>query len=284
MKSTLNIATICMRSLSNKELNVDKAVDDIRRAKSQGADWVLLPEVFAYQGPFQKHYEMAESDGSELLLLLQNLCKELGIVLFAGSIGEIPINRSLSSKGVSRVYNTLWVIGREGDVLGKYRKTHLFNLLDSEGRPQYCESDGFIPGDDVKVIQVDGFWVGLSICYDLRFSELYHKMQQLSEQPLDIVVVPSAFTKKTGQAHWEVLLRARAVEFQCYVVAANQVGEHSPGKENFGHSMIVDPWGDILDNTGPSEGIAMGQVSRSYIEKVRSQLPVLSNRRPELYE
>src|SRR5690606_30076189 len=138
--------------------------------------------------------------------------------------------------GQRKVFNTAYVFDRQGREIAKYRKTHLFNLAAQGDAISYCEADGFIPGDELCTFTVDGWRVGMSVCYDLRFPEFFQQLAKAG--PCDLLAVPSAFTKATGEAHWELLLRARAVEWQAYVYAANQVGEHSPGRRSFGHSLI----------------------------------------------
>ncbi|RZA14630.1 MAG: carbon-nitrogen hydrolase family protein, partial [Proteobacteria bacterium] len=172
--------------------------------------------------------------------------------------------------------------GRDGSVIAKYRKTHPFNLMDSEGKPLYCESDGFLSGDKLQTLEVDGYQVACSICYDLRFPGMYERLSRT--KAVDVFLLPSAFTTQTGMDHWEVLIRARAIEQQAYVYASNQVGESAPGKSNYGHSMIVDPWGYVIANTGGTPGIAMAEISRERIDHIRTRLPALKNRRPEIYE
>ena len=179
------------------------------------------------------------------------------------------------------MYNTSYVFGRDGNLLAKYRKIHLFNLNDENGLPRYRESDGYIPGSRPVTFKVDGLKVGLSICYDLRFPQLFHLFGE--QEPVDVIAVPSAFTLATGRAHWELLLRARAVENLAYIYAANQTGTHSPGKESYGHSLVVDPWGTVLCNTGDFPGIGFANISSGVIQEVRGRLPALSNRRPDIY-
>ena len=155
-------------------------------------------------------------------------------------------------------------------------KTHMFNLLEKDGTPKYCESDGFIPGKGPASCTIEGLRVGYAICYDLRFANFFDKMAE-SGTP-DIIVVPSAFTKSTGRAHWEVLLRARAIERQCYILAANQTGQHAPNKESYGHSMIIDPWGRVLANTGDTPGVITSDMDMDIIDHYRGLLPALRNR------
>lgn len=282
----IRVATICMTSKADMEANLKRAKELVKAAAADGAQWVLLPEIFAYNGPYDRFEELAVYDGSSVLEELCRWAAELKVYLFAGSLGELseedlPIEIKQSRKGYNRVYNTLYVIGTGGEIMGKYRKTHLFNLLNSDGTVAYSEADGFIPGDRGAVISIDGVRVGLSICYDLRFSGYFNLLQ--SGGPCDVFMVPSAFTKKTGEAHWELLLRARAVEYQAYVIASNQVGIHAPGKETYGHSMVVDPWGVVVANTGAEEGFVVTDISSARLQQVRQELPVLANRRPEIY-
>ena len=288
MSKNRKLATVCMTSGPDKNKNIENAVDFIRRAAEQGADWVLLPEVFTYIGPYENLYDQGEEETGPLVQRLSALAKELGVVLFAGSMGERPLpaeqlTESLEGRtGFKRVYNTSFVFGRKGEILGKYRKTHPFNLMDPAGQPLYCESDGFLSGHALETLEVDGFRVALTICYDLRFPLLYERLGR--SEAVDVFLLPSAFTTQTGMDHWEVLIRARAIEQQAYMYTANQVGESAPGKSNYGHSMIVDPWGFVIANTGAVPGIAMAEISRARIEQVRTRLPALKNRRPEIYE
>ena len=227
------VASVSMNSREIKKDNVSVAIEWIEKAAEKGASWVLLPEMFSYFGSYDGLYENAEFENSPLLQLLADTSKRLGITLFAGTI---PL-RSPDNK--QKVYNTALVFSSQGEVIARYDKCHLFNLKDSNGKPLYCESDGYLSGGELKVFQHQGFSIGMSTCYDIRFPQFYAKMT--SEKPVDVLVVPAAFTLKTGMAHWELLLKARAVENQCYVIAANQNGQHGGGKESYGHSMIIDP-------------------------------------------
>lgn len=287
-KDRLLLASICMTSTDDKEKNIEEAVSWVRHAAEKGADWILLPEVFAYHGPYDAIYERGEPEDGPLVKKLSDLAKELGVVLFAGSFGERPSATEMSPDqlagrlGHKRVYNTSFVFGRDGKRLAKYRKTHLFNLLDDRGQPLYCESDGFLTGESPVTLEIDGFNVGVAICYDLRFPSFFERLAR--DKALDVIVLPSAFTLMTGMDHWELLIRARAVEQQAYVFASNQVGEHGRGRSSYGHSMIVDPWGYVLANTGGHKGIAFAEISRDRIQAIRAKLPALKNRRPEIYD
>jgi predicted amidohydrolase len=285
---TLKFAAISMTSAANKQQNIEVAFSLVKKAAEAGADWVQLPEMWPFMGSYDEIYAMAELEGGPLYQGLSALARELGVVLIAGTVGEkpdgdhLPHDKLVNELGQKRVYNTTYVFGRDGTSLAKYRKIHLFNLLGEDGKPQYSESAGYIAGDKPVAVTIDGWRLGLTICYDLRFPELYGQLAQ--KDPPDVLVVPSAFTKMTGEAHWELLLRARAVERQCYVFAANQTGSHAPGKESFGHSMIIDPWGVVQADTGPHVGIAMATVQKAVIRSVRAKLPALANRRPEIFK
>jgi predicted amidohydrolase len=276
------VAAISMTSCPNREANIEQAFQAMEKSAALGAHWILLPEIFNYFGPYKDLYANAEEEGGALFTRISAFAKKHDVVVFAGTVTEKPKGpEQKNDKGESRVYNTLYVFDRNGEMIGKYRKTHLFNLLASDGKPLYCESDGFIPGDELKAIDVDGFRVGLSVCYDLRFPEMFLALAK--DRPLDVIVMPSAFTQQTGMDHWEVLLRARAIEQQCYVYAANQVGLHYEQKVCYGHSMIVDPWGIKIADSGATAGIALGEISKKRIAQVRAQLPALKNKRRDLY-
>ena len=280
-------AAVCMNTTGDKARNVAAAEAHIRSAAASGAHWVMLPEIFAWHGPYTDIFEHAETEDGPLNQKLSSLAKELKIVLFAGTVGERPgtgdQRRSdlVSKQGDKKVFNTSYIFGRDGALIGKYRKTHLFNLISPSGTPSYCESDGFLAGNTAKTLTIDGLKVGLSICYDLRFPEYYCKLSAAG--PVDVIAVPSAFTLATGMYHWELLLRARAVEWQAFVIAANQTGIHAPGKASYGHAMIVDPWGHKLADTGNQTGLARAVLSKEKILHYRAQLPALANRRPEVY-
>jgi nitrilase len=276
-----------MSSNNDKARNLEIAVDFVKEAAAKGADWVLLPELFTYHGDYSTTFDNAEEEGGPTYKNLSELAKSLKICLFAGSVGERPKagelskEAALNSKGQKRIYNTAYVFDRNGQKLAKYRKTHLFNLMDEDGKPLYCESDGYAPGADFCSFDLEGYHVGLAICYDIRFPGLFAKLSE--KKPIDILVVPSAFTLKTGEAHWELLLRSRAVEQQSYVFAANQTGTHGIGKVSYGHSMIIDPWGEKIADTGADPGVVLAQTDPKWHQAVRGRLPAIKNRRNELY-
>lgn len=274
---TPRVATISLTATSDKERNLNQAFEALDNAAARGADWVLLPEIFTYHGPYERLWEMAEQDQGPLYHRLAEWALSNKVVLIAGSFAVRPESEAITD----RVYNRMYVFNRQGLEIARYTKTHLFNLYDDSGNPLYCESEGYIPGKEAVTLDIDGFHVGLTICYDLRFPGLYQRLAK--DQPIDVLINAAAFTLATGKAHWETLLKARSIEYQAYSVAANQVGEHSPGKQSYGHSMIIDPWGEILASTGDQAGIAIAQLSIQRLKEVRAMLPAISNRRPELY-
>jgi predicted amidohydrolase len=199
--------------------------------------------------------------------------------LFAGTWGERPAQQNEASQ---KVYNTLHVFGRNGELLAKYRKVHLFSLKNEKGDLTHSEPDGYLPGNSFQSVVIDGLRVHLAICYDLRFPEMFATLQKLG--PCDVLMAPSAFTKATGERHWELLCRSRAIDLQAWVVAPNQVGVHHGSKESFGHSYIIDPWGTILADSGKLPGIIYSEIHLNHLHTFRMRLPVLSNKRPDLYK
>ena len=273
---SLRVAAITLTASADKASNIRQAETYVREAARLGADWVVLPEIFHFHGPYSLLWDMAEEEGGPLFQTMSRWARDLKVCLFGGTIGERPTTPDESK----RVFNTHYVFNRSGICIGKYQKIHLFNLLDERGQKIYCESDGFVAGNEVQSVTLDGLHVGLSICYDIRFSGLFLAIEK--RRPLDVIVCPAAFTMKTGKDHWELLTRARAIEHQCYVLAANQTGVHSPGKESYGQSMVIDPWGTKLADTGEPPGIALASIDSERIDAVRRQLPALANRRADL--
>lgn len=279
---TRRVATICMRSSEDKIANITKALDYVARAAAQGADWVLLPEVFPYIGPYENLYAMAEPEDGPLVRQLADAAKTHRITLFAGTVHERAGRQTTpSSKGLTKVYNTFYIFDSTGSRIGKYRKIHLFGLKADNNTAICYEDDGFLAGNRPLVIEHEGWKIGCGICYDLRFPELFGHMAE--GRPLDAIILPSAFTKITGEHHWLLLLKARAVEHLAYMVASNQTGQNYRGMETFGHSAIIDPWGQVLADTGVEEGIAFAELSKIEIAKFRSRLPALTHKRPDIY-
>ena len=264
----MKVAVICMTTTPDQAANYRNAEKLVRESAANGARWVVLPEMFTYMGQDRPLREVAQEDAKRRPSL-QALAAELKVTLFAGSMCEE------SESGDGLVYNSAFVFGPDGAQVAKYRKIHLFNLYGADGKRIICESDRFKAGTELCTFAHEGLRVGLAICYDLRFGELFTALAK--EAPLDVIVLPSAFTAQTGALHWELLLRARAVEQQCYVLGSNQHGHHYGERRSYGHSMIVDPIGAI---TGQSvDGIAYATLDSNQIAKARGMIPVRSDRR-----
>ena len=257
-------AAIQMLASNDKEANLQEAERWIRRAAFDGARVIALPEVFIWRGGKKIERASAEPIPGSTTMRLADLARGLGIYLLGGSIlEEIP--------GSDKAYNTSVLFAPEGNVLATYRKIHLFDV-DLANGVSSRESDTRQFGDAVVVAETGLCPMGLTVCYDLRFPELY---RALSSKGAQIIFVPSAFTAYTGRAHWETLLRARAIENQVYVIAPDQYGKNPQTFETHGHSMIVDPWGKILAELPDGPGIVMAEIDLDYLAKVRAELPAL---------
>lgn len=264
-------AAVQMRSGHEREANLARALQLVAEAADRGAKLVGLPEMWEHIGPAREKTFAGALEGAQLAPL-RGLAAKRGIWLLAGSIAERAPD--------GRIYNTATLISPEGAIAAFYRKLHLFDVEIPDGAV-YRESETVAPGDArPPTVDVLGIKMGLSICYDLRFPELYRTLGA------DLIAVPAAFTAYTGRAHWEVLLRARAVENQAYVFAPAQVGRIGPEREKryaWGHACIVDPWGEVVaDAGGESEGLALGQIDPERLAQVRRDLPSLRHRRRDL--
>ncbi|HKV55848.1 MAG TPA: carbon-nitrogen hydrolase family protein [Candidatus Binataceae bacterium] len=261
-------AAIQMTTTSDKAANLEKAERMIRLAAARGAQFVGLPETFNWRGKRAEEPSAAESLEGETLALMADLARELEIHLLAGSITEhVP--------GESRRYNTSVLLAPDGARLAVYRKIHLFDV-DLPGRVTVKESDVKLPGSEVVTVATGLGTVGLSVCYDVRFPELYRRLVNAGAT---VLTVPSAFTFPTGEAHWEILMRARAIENQCYVIAPAQYGVNVHGFSDYGNSMIIDPWGRVLARAGDQEGVLIAPIHMEYLARVRRELPSLANAR-----
>lgn len=263
----MRVAAVQLRASKDKGRNIANAVKLVRRAAHNGATFVALPEVFNYRGPLQTKTflsSVAETVPGASVAPFLSLAREHGIFVLLGSLYErIP--------GEKRVYNASVLIDGNGRVRVLYRKVHLFDAC--IGKKVLKESDVFKPGRKGVLADIDGFRTGLSICYDLRFPDLY---RAYSKKGANLLMVPSAFTHKTGQAHWRALLRARAIENLCYVVAPNQIGEDARKIRSYGHSMIVGPWGEVLaEASAEREQIIYADLKMSELRRVRRILPAV---------
>lgn len=231
---------------------------------------VLLPENFACMGTTADYQQLAEPLGlGPVQQQLSQWAQDYQIWLVAGSFPT-------KVKTQEKVHTTSLVFNPLGELVAHYHKLHLFDVDVADSRGRYRESDSFLPGEDLKVVETPFGGVGLSICYDLRFPELFHALRS---QGANVLLLPAAFTKVTGQAHWQPLLQARAIENQCYVIAANQWGSHGGGRETFGHSMIIDPWGRILSMQQHQTGLISASLDIEKTEQIRQSMPVLQHAR-----
>ena len=261
-------AAIQMLATDDKAANLKEAKHWLRRAAAQGARVAALPEVFIWRGNKKSERESAEPIPGPSSNALAELARDLGIYVLAGSILEaIPAS--------PKAYNTSLLFEPSGKVLATYRKIHLFDV-DLANGTSLRESATREFGTRVTIADMGFCKAGLSVCYDLRFPELY---RDLAKQDVDLIFVPSAFTAYTGEAHWETLLRARAIENQVYVVAPDQFGKSAKSFETHGHSMIIDPWGQILAELPDGPGVITAEIDLDYLAKVRAELPALKHRR-----
>lgn len=270
-KASVKAAVIQMVSSADKLANLEAASYWVAQAAKQGAVMIALPEYFCFMGfkDLDKN-EHAETFGAGPIQdHLSALATKHQVYLIGGSL-------PLRSNEKNRFYNSCLVFAPNGTCIGRYDKIHLFGF--THGLEHYDESKAIVAGKTTPIIiETDYGKIGLGICYDLRFPELFRAMDRV-----DVLILPSAFTHTTGQAHWEILLRARAIENQCYVLAPAQGGHHQNGRRTWGHSMIIDPWGDILAVIDTDPGYACADLFKERLESVRQNLPALGHRRFEL--
>jgi predicted amidohydrolase len=269
----LRVAAVQLSAGADREANVERALELIRRAAHEGATYIQLPEYFNYRGPGSGYRRVAETIPGPTTTRVAELAKELEVVIHIGSMFE---RSSLPDKS----FNTSVVIDGHGVILATYRKGHLFDAA-VPGEIDHHESRHIAAGEQLALVDVAHFRLGLSICFDLRFPELY---RQLALHGATVLAVPSSFAVATGRVHWEVLLRARAIENHAYVIAAAQAGESAEGVTSYGHSMILDPWGAILaQSLLDGDDVIYATLSAHEVTRRRSQIDVWSLQRPELY-
>ena len=270
----IRAAAVQMISSTDPDANTAAMKRLVRQAAEQGAAWVLLPEYWPLMGrndtdklAFAEPLvsgRFGETRYARFQTALSETAAECGVVLFGGTV-------PLQSPDAGKVMNTMLVYGRDGAQIGLYHKMHLFGFSGLGER--YAEADTISAGGDMPELSADEVPLAAGICYDLRFPEFFR-----AQRPFDVLLLPAAFTYTTGRAHWELLLRARAVENQCYVVAAAQGGEHESGRRTFGHSMIVDPWGEVLAVLPEGEGVVVADLDGARLQSVRTRLPALKHR------
>ena len=275
-QGTLRIACAQMNTRDDVSANVETAVRLVAEAADAGAQLVALPETWTFKGRPEGFPAAAQAPDGPANTAVAQAASRRGMWLLAGSIYE-------PSPQAGRCWNTSALFGPDGALRAVYRKIHLFDAV--SGTAVYRESADLAAGDELVTAElgVPGgaqVSVGMTICYDLRFPELY---RALALRGARILFVPSAFTAYTGAAHWHLLLRARAVENGCFVVAPDQVGEHLPGRACYGHSLVVDPWGEVLAERPDGVGLCIADLDLGRVDEVRAQLPSLQGRRPDAY-
>jgi predicted amidohydrolase len=268
-KSSLRVAAVQLTSTDDIAANLARAEYWVRYAAQRGAQLITLPENYGFLGS-QEGETLAHAQDIEtgpFVAPFRVLARELGVGILLGSMPE----HGPDSK---HIYNTQVLIGRQGETLARYRKIHLFDV--QMGETTLRESAQVVAGKDVVTGVFDGWCIGLSICYDLRFPELYRR---LGEAGAEVMCIPAAFTLHTGKDHWDVLLRARAIENQVYVIAAAQWGRHNAKRMSWGKSLVCDPWGEVVACAREGEGVAIGEIDAEYQARVRQGLPALQHRR-----
>ena len=271
-RTQINVAIAQTESGPDKQQNITRAVELVKQAADEGATVVALPETFDYRGEPSLIPSVAEPLPGSALLPLIALAAERRLWILAGSVHE-------TNGSTSMPYNTSALIDPSGTIIAVYRKIHLFDI--TLGDRSVVESEHYMPGTEIVSSEAAGMKVGLTICYDIRFPELYRRMADLGA---DLIFIPSSFTATTGEAHWETLVRARAIENQCFVVAPGQAGIGGGGIPTYGNSMIVDPWGKVLARAPQSgEKIISAQLNLDELAEIRRRLPALHNRKSSLF-
>jgi predicted amidohydrolase len=272
MPERIRVACVQMTSRADKAANLETAERLVAQAASTGADVVVLPEKWNAIGDTAVYHANAEPlDGGESVAAMSEWARRQGITLIGGSIAE-------RREGREKLSNTSAVFDSGGQIVAVYRKIHLFDV--EVGGVVYRESEAEEPGEEPVVAEVEDWRIGLTVCYDLRFPELY---RILALGGAHLVTVPAHFTTPTGKDHWHVLLRARAIENQLYVAAAAQIGETLPGKPAYGRSLIADPWGLVLAQAPDEETVITAELDRAHLEQIRAKLPSLANRQSAAY-
>jgi predicted amidohydrolase len=257
-----------MTSTADRARNMATAIRLVNEAADLGAKLVGLPENFAFMGRDEERIATAETLEGPTLGAIREVARARRIWIVAGSVAE-----DVGQPG--KTANTSVLVSDDGAIAAAYRKIHLFDVNIPDGA-RYAESEVVVPGEVAVVAPTALGRIGLTICYDLRFPELYRKLSSLGAQ---ILTIPAAFTLFTGKDHWEVLVRARAIENLAYVVAPAQVGRHSANRQTFGNAMVVDPWGVVLARCADGEGVCVAPFSRARLERVRQELPALKHRK-----
>ena len=272
----IKIALCQMNVVDNKDKNIEKAIQMIKESKKQGADLAVLPEMFNCPYENEKFIEYAEKlEDSQTLKEIAKIAKEENIHVLAGSIPELERDDDGES-----IYNTAVFFDDTGKSLGKHRKMHLFDI-DVKGKIYFKESDTLSAGNDFTIINTDLATIGIGICYDIRFVELSRIM---ALEGAEILIFPGAFNLTTGPAHWELLFRSRALDNQVYAIGVAPALDEDASYNSYGHSIAVNPWGEVIEELDYSEELKIVEIDLDEIKRVREEIPVLKNRRVDLYE
>lgn len=270
-KQPAKLAAVQITTGPDIEKNLAAIAEQIQIAAQQGANIVALPEVFACYDS-QQYLVLGEQEMTpqgRLRSQMSAWAKNNGVYLIGGTI---PVLESEASK----VYPRCYFYSDQGEELGFYDKIHLFDVDINDAQGRYRESDMFLSGDEIKVFPTPYGNVGLTVCYDLRFPYLYDRLRKAGA---DIISVVAAFTATTGKAHWQALLQARAIEQQCYILASNQWGQHDEKRQTFGHSMVISPWGEVLNQLPTGQGIASAEIDLAEVKRIRSIMPIANHQR-----
>ncbi|HEY1957215.1 MAG TPA: carbon-nitrogen hydrolase family protein [Polyangiaceae bacterium] len=266
----MRVAVVQLNSQGDVKKNLERVSELVSRAAEMGAELVALPENFAFMGESDEQKRAIAEDLAEgpIAKTVAELARTKGVFVVAGGMPE-------KSGDAARPFNTSALFAPNGVLLAKYRKIHLFDVDLPDGTT-LKESNACAPGEETVVAEVRGHKLGMTICYDVRFPELYRRLVDAGAR---MVTIPAAFTLTTGKDHWLTLLRARAIEDQVFVIAPAQHGKHPRGRQTYGKSAIVDPWGDVLAQCGEGEGVAVAELDFAYQDRVRAALPSLKHRR-----
>ncbi|MHB1087910.1 MAG: carbon-nitrogen hydrolase family protein [Acidimicrobiales bacterium] len=269
----VTVAALQLTSGADESSNIERAFALLTTASAQGATYIQLPEYFNYYGPASKYDEIAQPIPGPLTRQLSDFARVHGVTLHVGSMLE-------RSEETRKYFNTSVVIGTDGEIRATYRKVHLFDI-DVPGEVSYQESRAIGAGHELVTVDLEAFSLGMSICFDVRFPELY---RSLALRGATVLAIPSAFNARTGRAHWDVLVRARAIENLCFVIAATQAGATAEGLASYGHAMIVDPWGAVLAASQlEGEDVIVATIDLGEVARRRAQIATLELRRPDLY-
>ena len=271
MKSKFKLALCQMEVIDNKDSNIKKALEMIKIAAENKSDMVILPEMFNCPYDNTKFREYAEErKNSKTLKAIKESAEELNLYIVAGSIPELEEDN---------LYNSSFIFDRDGEIIASHRKMHLFDI-DIAGKISFKESETLSAGNQITVVDTELCKIGVAICYDIRFPEL---LRLMALRGAELIVIPGAFNMTTGPAHWETLIRARAIDNQLYVAAASPARNEELSYVAYGNSMVADPWGEIVARAGEKEEIVYANIKLSRVNDVREELPVLNGRRNDIY-